>query len=293
MTTQKDQVVRRRLLRFAILAVAGVAPLTLAVPAWAATGVSRSGGVITIDARDNRANDIRVERSGSAFHIRDTGDRPMAGPGCVQWLADVVVCPANGVTGIRIFAKDGPDRVVNDTGTRSAQYGGPGNDRLRGGSGVDALHGQAGNDTLTGGHGNDGLTGGAGDDTAVALGELDGRDRFTGGPGFDTTTYAARSRPVTVSLDGAENDGLPSERDNNRADVERVLGGRGGDTLVGNSGRNELRGNGGNDTLRGNAGRDTLDSRDGVFGNDRSYGGAGRDTCRSDLVDVRNSCELR
>jgi hypothetical protein len=49
----------------------------------------------------------------------------------------------------------------------------------------------------------------------------------------------------------------------------------------------------GADVLIGLGGNDTLDSRDGVRGNDRNFGGAGTDTCRSDSLDVRNSCERR
>jgi Ca2+-binding RTX toxin-like protein len=74
--------------------------------------------------------------------------------------------------------------------------------------------------------------------------------------------------------------------------VERAIGGRGSDSLTGNASANLLIGNAGRDDLIGLGNNDTLDSRDGVRGNDRNFGGAGTDTCRSNALDVRNSCEL-
>jgi Ca2+-binding RTX toxin-like protein len=279
---------RRRLLRFATIAVAGTAPaLILAAPAWATTGVTKSGGVITVNARDNRFNDIRVDRTGNTFFIRDAGDRPVAGSGCVQFRVNVVACSANGVNRININAGNLRDRVFNNTGTPSVQNGGTGNDTLRGGSGNDTLNGQAGDDTLIGNQGNDVLNGGPGNDTAEALASRDGRDRFFGGPGLDTTTYAARSLRVVVFLDNLANDGVTSEGDDNRADVEKVVGGRADDQLVGSAVRNVLEGNGGSDTLRGGPGDDSLIGGPGndiavterwPDGADTFNGGAGTDT---------------
>jgi len=294
---------RRRMVRLATIAVAGTVPaVLLAAPAWASTGVTKSGGVITIKARDNRTNNIRVDRAGNTFFIRDTGDRPTAGRGCRQFRVNVVTCSAIGVNRIDINAGNLQDRVLNNTSTPSVQNGGTGNDVLYGGFGTDKLDGQAGDDRLIGDRGDDVLVGGSGNDTAEALKFRDGRDRFSGGPGFDTTTYAARFLPVSVTLDNRANDGGALEQDDNRADVERVVGGHGNDLLVGSGAGNVLEGNGGSDRLRGGPGRDslfggpgndTLDSRDGVRGNDHNSGGAGRDTCRSDAQDARTGCELR
>ena len=135
----------------------------------------------------------------------------------------------------------------------------------------DHLLGDAGPNLLSGGGGNDLLDGGGGPDVLI------------GGSGFDTATYAARSAPAIVSLDGRANDGAAGEGDNVTPSVEGVIGGRGADRLTGNSRSNRLRGGAGNDTLRGGRGRDSLEGgsgRDTLFGGpggDFLNGGAGRD----------------
>lgn len=63
---------------------------------------------------------------------------------------------------------------------------------------------------------------------------------------------------MNVSLDGVANDGEPGEGDNNAADVEQIIGGRGNDTLRGNDLANTLRGDGGNNSLIGGLGDDLL-----------------------------------
>ena len=116
--------------------------------------------------------------------------------------------------------------------------GGSGDDRLVGDGGANQLDGRAGDDTLVG-----------------AL----GADTIRGGDGFDLVSYAERTNPVTVTLDGAAGDGESGENDNLFGDLERVEGGSGKDTLIGSGGLNELIGNGGDDTLDGKAGPDKLD----------------------------------
>jgi Ca2+-binding RTX toxin-like protein len=90
------------------------------------------------------------------------------------------------------------------------------------------------------------LVGGAGGDIFVT-----GPSATTvvGGAGVDTISYAARTRGVSVSLDGVANDGVPGERDNIHADVENIVGGAGGDTLSGTIGANAFTGGGGVDTV--------------------------------------------
>lgn len=56
--------------------------------------------------------------------------------------------------------------------------------------------------------------------------------------------------------------------------IEKVLGGRGSDTVIGNSAANDLRGGSGNDHLLGERGNDRLYGGD---GNDTLYGGSGND----------------
>jgi Ca2+-binding RTX toxin-like protein len=135
----------------------------------------------------------------------------------------------------------------------------------------DRLTGDAGPNRLAGGGGNDLLDGGGDPDVLI------------GGSGFDTATYAGRSAPVIVSLDGRANDGAAGEGDNVTPSVEGAIGGRGADRLTGNSRSNRLRGGAGNDTLRGGRGRDMLEGgtgRDILFGGpgaDFLSGGSGRD----------------
>src|SRR5439155_4973420 len=113
-----------------------------------------------------------------------------------------------------ILAGDQNDFVTVSAATRSNIFGSTGNDILTGGSVNDTLHGDNDNDILVGGLGADTLNGNAGTDTA---------------------DYSARTNPVTVTLDGAANDGESGEGDLVSVDVENVTGGSGADTLTGNS----------------------------------------------------------
>jgi Ca2+-binding RTX toxin-like protein len=155
---------------------------------------------------------------------------------------------------------------------------------------------------LTPNGGNDFVDGGAGNDTMHEGTAANGSDDFDGGTGADTCDYSGRANAVTVSLEGADNDGERGEGDNcggvvNNGlegqeegdpiagpDVENVLGGSGGDTLVGDDDANVLTANGGNDTLSGGPGADVLSGGDGddtlagERGNDALTGGAGSDT---------------
>jgi Ca2+-binding RTX toxin-like protein len=126
-----------------------------------------------------------------------------------------------------------------------------------GGSGSDSLTGSSGSNQLTGGSGNDTLDGGTGSDSLI------------GGAGTDTVSYAQRSLPVTVDLDGIADDGQAAEDDTVGADVENLIGGLGADTLTGNSAANTLTGGAGDDTLEGGEGADVL------------LAGAGADIIRS------------
>ena len=152
---------------------------------------------------------------------------------------------------------------------------------LTGGEGPDTIVGNGGDGTLTGNGGNDTLDGGAGADT------------LDGGPGVDRAVYATRSNGVSVSLNGAADDGEPGEHDNATTSIEEAEGGAGSDTLTGDGGANVLIGSGGNDSLSGGGGIDTLsggsgsdgingdggdDALNGGDGDDSFRGGAGADT---------------
>jgi Ca2+-binding RTX toxin-like protein len=166
-----------------------------------------------------------------------------------------------------IFGGGGADTITGGLGNdvldaRDAEA--TGGSTLNGDAGIDTLFGGNGADTLNGGADNDTLDGGPGADT------LSGgtHDRpFIGFGGGDTASYAAHGAGVTVSLDGAANDGA-GEGDNVLTDVENVIGSNGNDILGGGAGNvsNILTGGNGNDTL------------DGGPNADRLVGGAGSDT---------------
>jgi Ca2+-binding RTX toxin-like protein len=171
--------------------------------------------------------------------------------------------------------------------------GGGGNDNLTGSVAANVLDGLAGNDTLSGGEGDDTLLGGA------------GADVFNGGAGIDAVFLSAfgpapTSTPLdlTVTLDGAANDGAPGEGDNVQPDVEDVTTDAGNDSITGNDGFNILSAGTGNDTidagagndvLLGGAGNDTLRARDGYA--DRVECGPGTDTAVVDTLDTLGGCE--
>ena len=55
-----------------------------------------------------------------------------------------------------------------------------------------------------------------------------------GDGGSDTVTYAGRTPPVFVSIDGVANDGHGGEGDNVQPTVENLVGGKSADQLTGN-----------------------------------------------------------
>jgi Ca2+-binding RTX toxin-like protein len=183
---------------------------------------------------------------------------------------------------------------------------GSGNDLI-----VAALVNNRADNEFTANAGNDLMDGGAGNDTFHEGAAANGADDMDGGTGSDLCDYSLRTNPVSVNLDGADNDGEAGEGDNcggvvdffvgpifGRAalggvsegdpiagqDVENVAGGSGNDNLTGSDEANVLSGNAGNDTLTGNGGTDVLNGGDGDdlmipgAGNDTAAGGAGTDT---------------
>jgi protocatechuate 3,4-dioxygenase beta subunit len=160
-----------------------------------------------------------------------------------------------------------------------------GNDRLLGTRFADVICGLGGNDTVDGGGGNDTVDGNDGDDTLTGS---TGNDALIGGTGTDTASYAERTTPVTVTLDGRPNDGVPGESDTVGTDVEGVTGGSGNDTITGGNGHDRINGGPGNDTVDGGPANDTITGgtgNDGVrggTGNDGLHGNGGDDTLTGD-----------
>jgi len=176
-------------------------------------------------------------------------------------------------------------------------FGYGGNDLLRGDDGQDEVRGGEGDDRLEGGYGDDLLVGEAGDD--VLVGGV-GADTMRGGDGVDTVTYDDfRNVPVSVTFDGAANDGTATEADNVGVDVENATGGPNGDSLTGDARANLLVGLAGNDKIDGGEGADALDGGDGddtITSRDGSADGvtcgAGNDTVVADVTDtVGADCE--
>lgn len=150
--------------------------------------------------------------------------------------------------------------------------GGSASDRLTGSAGANRLEGNAGNDTLLGGDGDDTLEGGA------------GNDALNGGAGVDTADYSSATTAVTVDLAKTAAQNTGGAGSDTLTSIERVIGGRAGDTLSGRSGSDTLSGGDGNDKLYGRGGSDVLIGGDGDDVLDagggtgeRMIGGAGND----------------
>ena len=175
----------------------------------------------------------------------------------------------------------GDDHVLGTDGP-NAVFGNGGNDNIGGNGGNDTLYGGADNDTLWGNAGNDNLWGNDGNDT---LRGGEGADYMNGWNGIDTVTYDDYTVPVTVTLDGKNNDGAAGEGDNVDQSVEILIGGQKGDTLTGNDLANWIYGGLGNDKLFGLGGNDMLD---GQAGTDTVDGAADIDTC---FAETKSNCE--
>ena len=174
--------------------------------------------------------------------------------------------------------------LAQDYGGSDTVFGGPGNDTLSGGGGTDTLDGEDGNDTLNGNETGDVLRGGPGNDT---LNGGHGADVLQGGTGTDTmdggrdpgspggdivgdnsrdlVDYSDHAGAVSVSFDGAANDGSAGENDV-LTEFEQIQGGAGNDTLTGGAGHDVVRGGPGNDTMSGGGNTDTLSYADHAVG---------------------------
>ena len=156
------------------------------------------------------------------------------------------------------------------------------------------VDGGAGSDRVVGTPGPERFSGGPGDDR---LDGLAGADDFAGGDGDDRVVLGATG--AAVSLDGVANDG-PDGTANVHADVERIEGGDGADTLTAGAGTQTLGGGGGADTLdpgpgadsvQGGPGADTIHVRDGDV-DQVSCGGDAGDVVDADAADVLTGCPV-
>ncbi len=191
----------------------------------------------------------------------------------------------------------GNDNISGFAG-KDILYGGNGNDKLDGGTENDKLVGGSGQDTLTGGSGDDILDGGTGFDTAVYSGNRsdyevtrndDGTITITDIRGTDGTDvvqnverYLFADGPVWVAdlfkIYGAEGD-------------DTIIGTEGNDRIDGLAGNDQISGGAGNDWLYGGDGNDVLDGGDGVDiifggnGDDILNGGSGNDVILGEAGD--------
>jgi hemolysin type calcium-binding protein len=284
-----------------ILAIALAATLAAAAfgaASASASTVSKSGSTLTYAAANNETNQTIVSLSGGTYTFSDNGATVGVGSGCTSSGAHSATCAGAGVTAISVVSGNMNDLAWETASTAATLIGGDGNDNLIGGGGADVLIGCGGDDTYNGGGGADTFVDGA----------------FCSGGGADTVTYAGRSTPVFVSLDGQANDGQAGEGDSVAGDIENVIGGNSDDTIAGGRGDNHIQGGAGNDSivgeqdptfdptvgndnLEGGDGNDSLNGGDGDnqldggngndviqggFGSDRFIGGAGNDTLQAD-----------
>lgn len=259
------------------LAAAMTAIATISPIAAHASTASKSGGTLSYTAAAGETNTAVISLAGGTYTIDDSGATITAGAGCSPVNPNKVTCPASGVTSISANAGNMNDLVWVTTPTSSTLTGADGNDTLIGHNANDILIGCVGDDTLIAGGGADLLfdglfcTGGGNDSFDGGAGS----DGISGGPGTDTATYANRSAPVHVSIDGVANDGEAGEGDDVGVDVENVTGGSGDDNITGSPGNNILRGEGGGDAIAGGDGTNQLV---GGTGNDALHGGPGVDS---------------
>lgn len=249
-----------------------------------ATGCRGNGSIVSGDAGDNILRAVAdlgftLNGMGGADQLIGTGGEDTLNGGLGNDLLEGFAGndTLHGDEGDDVFrGGTGKDVMIGDAGTDRADYAeitaaltvtldGLANDGqvgeednvqtdvVRGGSVADSLSGGAGEETLIGGPGADQLHGGEAADTLVGG---PGADWLDGQGGEDLADYSSAGTSVSVTLDGAADDGAAGEGDN--AQVEDVLGGDFADVLGGDGNANALLGGEGADQIDGAAGDDTL-----------------------------------
>ncbi len=270
----------------AVLVITGAAALGGAPAALAAEindGGTTGDGALFYEAAAGETNNLRITQEAGSLLFDDDVRVNDRSDNCMQEVDNVRCSTAGELFQIVITLGDGNDSTtLNGVRLATTQLGGPGDDTLRGGLGSNQLEGDDGNDTL--------ISIPQPDDS----GEFDifgstrmdggaGADRFESNSRGDFVDYSDRAAGVSVTLDGAANDGEAGEGDNVLPGIDFVSGGRGDDRFVGGAGDEGFSGNAGNDFLDGQAGDDSLDggagndSLNGGEGSDDLFGGAGAD----------------
>jgi Ca2+-binding RTX toxin-like protein len=243
--------------RALLLAVTALA-LT-AGPAYAGTAtISLDGSTLLVDG-DPTGNRVTISYAADRYIVTHNGPVTAEG-GCQVYGPNLpltpskTLCPGPGVTRVVFTGRGGDDEARIEASVPAP---------------ITELDGGDGDDALVGGPRTDLLTGGGGTDELIGYG------------GHDRADYRDHWSPVTVSLDGVANDGVPGEGDNVHPTIEEVRGGLSPDHLIGGPGPDRLLGGPGGDTLDGLGGGDALT---GGPGDDILNGGDGIDTFLADAV---------
>ena len=223
-------------------------------------------------------------RPGATLNGGDDADTLQGGPGgdvLIGGKGPDIISGNLGFNTVSYEASTNPVNVSLNGGGRDGEVTANGGSEGDDVSNVQKVIGGSGNDTLDGSRRSDHLelNGGPGNDTLIGG---SGPDNLDGGNGFDTVSYEAGAFVVVVTVgttgsftgnDGPFVNGV-SQGDDVPSNVEKVIGGTAGDTIVGNDDSQHFIGNRGNDTLTGKGGKDTLE---GGPGTDTIDGGPGPD----------------
>jgi Ca2+-binding RTX toxin-like protein len=244
--------------------VLAAAVLLLALPATALAGRAERGvhreydqkygevisetGSVTYVGSPGEANRVTITVVEGGMEILD-GAGAEAGAGCAQLAPGRVRCPDS--TRLYVRAGDGDD-VVTVT-SRLSTLGVDGQDGADRITSDGALDGGPGDDVLRAGRYGASMTGGP------------GADELVGGPGTDGAGYAGALGPVHADLEGDADDGEAGEGDRIDASVENIIGSVHADVLIGNDAANQL--------LAVDDDRPQLDRVVGGAGDDRVSGG--------------------
>jgi Ca2+-binding RTX toxin-like protein len=272
---------RRGVLRGLRLLIALAAALVAtaafgATGAWAVT-VQVSSGDLRVDALSGETNTISVTDGGTFWVVTDS-TAPVAVPAFDQCtlVGAEAHCPKADVTDMLVVnARNGDDRVVNDTALESDMRGGTGDDEMYGGTGHDLIDPDDGTDFVAGRDGDDTIHTQSSTPPAHP-------DRVDCGAGTDTAFFDDAD-VVDPNCEIRNNVGPPPpETDRTTCHFtkigtpgdNRIRGTRWGDNLYGIGGNDTLLGRGRNDCLYGGRGNDRLV---GSRGRDRLFGNSGRD----------------
>ena len=226
-------------------------------------------------SRPTRAFVIDLGGGTNAFFLRGTRSNDT-----------IVAGTVNGTAALDLSGQGQPTVSITGVPMLTASLG-PGNDAfygvgINGGAPLTLpveVYGGDGNDVLEGGMGDDILHGGNGNDIFRTMAVPDGADIYDGGGGLNEVDYSARTKPLTLYIDGVAHSGEPNENDTILLNIQGLHGGQGGDVITGSPNNDVLVGGSGNDIIHGGEGNDTIHGGD---GDDQLYGDDGDDYIYAD-----------